>query len=226
MNVSVAGTGIVGRTLAAGFASEGHDITIGTRDVDALMARAEVDAMGNPPFAQWKAEHPDMQVAVLADALTRGDLVVNATAGHASVEALSAGGPDALAGKIVIDTSNPIAEDSGWPPSLFVANTDSLGERLQAAFPDARFVKAWNTMTAAIMCDPSRVGGGDHTIPLCGNDPEAKAEVTSLLQTFGWRDILDLGDIAAARAMEAYLLIWLRGMSALDSGMFNTKFVR
>jgi 8-hydroxy-5-deazaflavin:NADPH oxidoreductase len=226
MNISVAGTGVVGRTIAAGFTSKGHDVTIGTRDVDALMARTGIDAMGNPPFAQWKAEHPGIEVAVMADALVRGDLVVNATAGHASMEALSAGGPDALAGKIVIDTSNPIAHDSGWPPSLFVANTDSLGERLQAAFPDARLVKVWNTMTAALMCDPRRVADGDHTIPFCGNDPEAKAEVASLLEAFGWRDVLDLGDIAAARAMEAYLLIWLRGMTALDSAMFNTKFVR
>lgn len=226
MDISVAGTGVVGRTLAAGFAAKGHDVTIGTRDVDALMARTEVDAMGNPPFAQWKADHPDIAVAVIADVLTHGELVVNATAGHASEEALSAAGAGALAGKIVIDTSNAIAHDSGWPPSLFVANTDSLGEQLQAAFPDARLVKVWNTMTAGLMCDPGSVGGGDHTIPLCGNDGDAKAEVTSLLRAFGWRDILDLGDIVAARAMEAYLLIWLRGMLSLDSAMFNTKFVR
>ena len=226
MKVSVLGTGTVGRTLAAGFAAKGHDVTIGTRDVDALLARTEVDGMGNPPFARWRSDHPDVGVAVMAEVLTHGELVVNATAGHVSKEALSAAGPDALAGKIVIDASNPIDPDSGWPRSLFVTNTDSLGEQLQAAFPDARLVKAWNTMTAGLMCDPGAVGGGDHTIPLCGNDADAKAEVTSLLQAFGWRDILDLGDITAARGMEAYLLIWLGGMTSLDSAMFNTKFVR
>ena len=144
-----------------------------------------------------KTDHADIEIAVLADALTQGELVVNATAGDASMEAMAAGGPGALVGKIVMDTSNPIAHDSGWPPNLFVANTDSLGEQLQAAHPDARFVKVWNTMTAAIMCDPRSIGDGDHTIPICGNDADAKAEVTLLLQAFGWRDILDLGDIAA-----------------------------
>ncbi len=226
MKITIAGTGIVGRTIAAGFASKGHDIRVGTRDVDALMARTEADAMGNGPFAHWKTDHPEIDVTTLAEALTHGELIVNATAGHASMEALSGAGPDALAGRIVADASNPIAPDSGWPPSLFVANTDSLGEQLQAAFPDARFVKVWNTMTASLMCNPEAVAGGDHSIPVCGNDADAKAEVTSLLRAFGWNDVVDLGGIDAARAMEAYLLIWLRGMTAFDSAMFNTKFVR
>ena len=185
VKITVAGTGIVGRTIAAAFASKGHDVTVGTRDVDVLMARTDADAMGNPPFAQWKADHHAIEVAALSDALPQGELVVNATAGHASKEALSAARADALAGTIVMDASNPIAPDSGWPPSLFAANTDSLGEQLQAAFPDARFVKVWNTMTAAIMCNPEAVAGGDQTIPLCGNDADAKAEVTALLQGFG-----------------------------------------
>jgi predicted dinucleotide-binding enzyme len=189
------------------------------------MARTEGDAMGNPPFAQWKAEHPEIGLTTQADAMAHGEIVVNATDGEGSEAALSAGG-EHLTGTIVLDASNPIDHASGWPPSLFVANTDSLGERLQAAFPQARFVKVWNTMTAALMIDPGAIAGGDHTIPLCGNDAGAKAEVAAILESFGWRDILDLGDITAARAMEAHLLIWLRELGALDTAMFNTKVVR
>jgi predicted dinucleotide-binding enzyme len=225
MKVGIVGTGTVGRTLAQSFTRTGHDVVIGTRDVEALMARTDGDAMGNPPFAQWKVEHPEIGLATQADAMAHGDIVANATAGEVSEAALSAGA-EHLDGTIVLDASNPIDHTSGWPPSLFVANTDSLGERLQRTFPQARFVKVWNTMTAALMTDPGVLAGGDHTIPLCGNDAEAKAETTAILESFGWRDILDLGDITAARAMEAYLLIWLRDMSALDTGMFNTKVVR
>ena len=225
MQVGIVGTGTVGRTLAQGFTQKGHDVVIGTRDVEALMARTERDAMGNPPFAQWKAEHPEVGLTTQADAMAHGEIVVNATDGEASEAALSAGG-EHLTGTIVIDASNPIDHASGWPPSLFVANTDSLGERLQAALPQARFVKVWNTMTAALMTDPGVLAGGDQTIPLCGNDAGAKAEVAAILESFGWRDILDLGDITAARAMEAHLLIWLRELGALDTAMFNTKVVR
>ncbi|HEY5859662.1 MAG TPA: NAD(P)-binding domain-containing protein [Actinomycetota bacterium] len=225
MQVGIVGTGTVGRTLAQGFTQKGHDVVIGTRDVEALLARTEGDAMGNPPFAQWKAEHPEVGLTTQADAMAHGEIVVNATDGEGSEAALSAGG-EHLTGTIVLDASNPIDHASGWPPSLFVANTDSLGERLQSAFPQARFVKVWNTMTAALMTDPGALAGGDHTIPLCGNDADAKAEVAAILESFGWRDILDLGDITAARAMEAHLLIWLRELGALDTAMFNTKVVR
>ncbi|HSH33385.1 MAG TPA: NAD(P)-binding domain-containing protein [Actinomycetota bacterium] len=225
MQVGIVGTATVGRTLAQGFTQKGHDVVIGTRDVEALMARTERDAMGNPPFAQWKAEHPEIGLTTQVDAMAYGEIVVNATDGEASEAALSAGG-EHLTGTIVLDASNPIDHASGWPPGLFVANTDSLGERLQAALPQARFVKVWNTMTAALMTDPGVLAGGDHTIPLCGNDAHAKAEVSAILESFGWRDILDLGDITAARAMEAHLLIWLRELGALDTAMFNTKVVR
>ena len=226
MKIGIEGSGVVGRTLAAGFAGQGHDVAIGTRNVDALMARTEPDAMGNPPFAQWKADHPQIGVTTLAEAAAHGELIVNATSGDASHDALTAAGAGNLAGKTVIDAANPIEHDSGWPPSLFVANTDSLGEQLQAAFPDAWVVKAWNTMTAALMTDPSSLAGGDHTIPICGDDERAKAQVSTLLEAFGWRDILDLGDITAARAMEANLLGWLRVMTTLGTATFNTKVVR
>jgi predicted dinucleotide-binding enzyme len=226
MNVGILGTGAVGRALAEGFAARGHDVAIGTRDVEALLARTEVDAMGTPPFAEWHEAHKNLAVMTQAEAAAHGELVINATAGIASKEALEAAGRDHLVGKIVIDTSNAIDPSSGFPPSLFVASDDSVGEQLQAAFPEARFVKTWNTMTSALMCNPQAVGGGDHTIPLCGNDEAARTEVAGLLREFGWTDILDLGDITAARGMEAALGLWLRILMTGQTPMFNTKVVR
>ena len=226
MKIGILGTGVVGRTLADGCTSKGHDVAIGTRDVEALMARTEPDAMGNPPFASWRREHEAVGVRTLKGAAEHGELLINATLGEASLAALDAAGAEALGSKIVIDTSNPIDSGSGFPFTLFVANTDSLGERLQVAFPDARFVKAFNTMTASVMCDPVSLADGDHTITLCGNHEEAKAEVTSLLESFGWRDIIDLGDLTGARAMEAALTVWIRLYGALGTPVFNSKVVR
>ncbi len=190
------------------------------------MSRTGADAMGNPPFSQWRGVHQDVGVQTLRDAAIHGEIVVNATAGIASKDALDAAGADNLAGKVVIDVSNAIDPASSSPLTLFVANTDSLGEQLQAAFPQARFVKTWNTMSAGLMCNPGAVADGDHTIMLCGNDDEAKTVVRSLLEAFGWKHVLDLGDIGGARAMEGYLLLWLRAMGAMETHQFNVKFVR
>ena len=120
-----------------------------------------------------------------------------------------------------------IAFSHGMPPSLAVANTDSLGERIQRGFPAARVVKALNTVTARLMVSPRELGAGDHTVFVCGDDPEAKALVTGLLTDgFGWRDVLDLGDISAARGTESYLLFWLRAWGAMGTGDFNIHLVR
>jgi predicted dinucleotide-binding enzyme len=226
MRVGILGSGSVGRALAEGCTRLGHEVTIGTRDVDALMARNEPDQMGTPPFSSWHAEHGDVGVGTFAEAGRGADLIVNATVGTACIDALGAAGVADAGDVIVIDTSNPLDFSKGFPPSLFVCNTDSLGEQIQRAFPSARVVKAWNTMTSGLMVHPEAVAGGDHTIPICGNDDEAKARVVELLTSFGWRDVLDVGDIAGARGMEAYLLLWLRLLPVHGTSMVNAKVVR
>ncbi len=225
MKVGILGTGTVGRTLAEAFVREGHDVMIGTRDVEALTARAEPDQSRTPPFSAWHAEHENIAMGPYAEAGKFGDLLVNSTAGGGSVEALRAAGAKDLDGRIVIDTSNALDFSAGFPPSLFVGNTDSLAETIQREFPRIRVVKAWNTMTAALMTNPGMLAGGDHTIPICGDDEDAKKEVTSLLEGFGWRDVLDLGDLTGARGMEAYVLFWLNTYTALQNPIFNTKVV-
>ncbi len=226
MRIGVLGTGIVGRSLAEGLARIGNDVSIGTRDVDSLMARDEPDQMGTPPFASWRGEHEDIGVAAFAEVGDGAELLVNATHGTASVAALTAAGAGTVDARIVIDVANPLDFSGGFPPSLWVTNTDSLGEQIQRAFPAARVVKAWNTMTAALMTHPEALADGDHTFVLCGDDEDAKTQVADFLRAFGWRDIVDLGDITNARALEAYVIMWVRMFSALDSPMLNIKVVR
>lgn len=222
MRVGVMGTGTVGRTLAAATAGAGNEVTVGTRDVDTLLARE-----GDDPFAAWAAAHPEVRAATYAEAAADAELVFNATAGTASLAALDAAGSQNLRGKILVDVANPLDFSRGFPPSLTVVNTQSLAEQIQLALPDTAVVKALNTVSASVMVAPRSVGDGDHDLPVCGNDDAAKTTVTQLLAGwFGWRSFLDLGDLSAARGMEAYLLLWVRLYGAVGTAMFNLKVVR
>jgi len=222
----VLGTGPVGQTMAAKLAELGHDVTVGTRSVADAMARSEPDTFGNPPFSEWVGQHPQVAVAALADAAAIGELVVNATNGAGSLEALEAAGEENLARKVLVDIANPLDFSQGMPPSLTVSNTDSLGEQIQRRFPDTRVVKTLNTGNAYLMVDSKQLAGGDHTMFVSGNDPEAKATVRELLRQFGWSDIIDLGGISTARGSEMYLPLWLRIMGSIENPMFNIKVVR
>jgi len=226
MRIAVLGTGPVGQTLAAKLDELGHDVTIGTRDPEATMARTGPDSFGNPPFSDWAAEHPKVAVAALAEASSDADVVVNATNGAASIAALEAAGDESLAGKVLIDVANPLDFSRGMPPSLLVSNTDSLGEQIQRRFPEARVVKTLNSMNAYLMVDPGHLAGGDHTVFVSGDDADAKAQVGELLRQIGWTDIVDLGDITTARGTEMYLPLWARVWAALETPMFTIKVVR
>ena len=224
MRVGVLGTGVVGQAIAGKLSELGHEVVVGTRDPDQTLGRQEPDVFGNPPFGAWQAEHPEVRLAGLADAAAHGEVVVNATAGGAALEALRLAGAANLDGKVLVDVANPLDFSQGMPPSLSVANTDCLGECIQREFPTARVVKTLNTVNASLMVDPGLVGGGDHTVFVSGNDPEAKALVTGLLTEFGWRDVVDLGDITTARGPEMLLPLWLMG--SLGTPMVNVKVVR
>src|SRR5437764_6257818 len=153
MRIGVLGTGVVGQTLSAALARLGYDVAIGTRDVEAALARSEGPRPGMPSFAEWHGEHASVRVAAFPDAAAAGEVLVNATAGSASLDALHAAGEANLHGKVLIDVSNPLDFSAGFPPTLSVANTDSVGEQIQRAFPGASVVKTLNTVTAAGMVD-------------------------------------------------------------------------
>jgi predicted dinucleotide-binding enzyme len=153
--------------------------------------------------------------------------VFNATNGAHSLDALELVPAESLAGKIVVDVSNPLDFSRGMPPTLTVCNTDSIGERIQALHPAAHVVKTLNTVTASLMVDPGQLAGGDHDLFVAGNDADAKAQVSNWLREwFGWRHITDLGDITAARGLEMYLPIWLCLYGASGTPMFNVKVVK
>jgi 8-hydroxy-5-deazaflavin:NADPH oxidoreductase len=227
MKIAVLGTGMVGRALAAKLVDLGHDVVIGTRDVDATLARTEPDGMGNPPYAEWQKDNAQVRLVPLADAGAHGELIVNATSGQGSRSALEGAGAGNLEGKVILDIANPLDFSQGMPPILSIANTDSLAEQLQAAFPEARVVKALNTMNAHVMVDPGRLSGG-HNVFVAGDDADAKKTVTNLLRSFGWTDevIVDLGGIRAARGTEMFLPLWLSLYGALGTGDFNIGIVR
>lgn len=212
MKAAVLGTGTVGRAISARLAELGHDVVVGTRDVDATRARG--------------LDIGDVRLATFADAAAYGDVIVNATSGDVSLAVLDAAGAANLAGKVLIDIANPLDFSDGFPPTLFVKDTDSIGEQIQAAFPAARVVKTLNTLTAELMVHPRLLADGDHTVFVSGNDASAKEVVLDLLRSFGHTDVIDLGDITSSRGTEMYLPLWLRAMGALGTPMFSIKMVR
>ena len=201
VRIGVLGTGVVGRTIAGKLRELGHEVLIGSRT-------AGDDAV---PFA---------------DAAAHGELVFNCTNGVAALDALNAAGAENLAGKVLVDVTNALDFSQGGPPLVGVSIDDSLGERIQRAFPEARVVKALNTMNANVMVDPGLVPG-EHDVLVSGNDDEAKAQVVELLESFGWpaERILDLGDITGARGQELYVALWVRLMGVADGPAFNIHVV-
>ncbi len=225
MNIAVLGTGMVGQALAGRLHELGHAVVVGTRDPEATLARTDPDGMGNPPFSAWHAGHTGVGLATFADAAAGAELVVNASSGAVALDVLRLAGADNLAGKILVDIANPLDFSRGFPPSLFVKDTDSLGEQIQRAFPATKVVKTLNTLTASLMVRPKSLGESS-TIFVSGDDTQAKATVVSLLESFGHDDVIDLGPLETARGTEMLLPVWLRLMGTLGTGKFNFKIVR
>jgi predicted dinucleotide-binding enzyme len=209
MRIAVIGTGPAGRQLAAGFRRIGHDVVVGTRDPEATAQREE-----------WADS--DLPLVAFGDAATGADLVVNATGGQVSLDALARADLD---GKVLIDVSNPLDFSEGFPPRLSVLNTDSLAEQIQRAHPEARVVKALNTVNGAVMVDPGRLPEAT-TIFVAGDDPLAREAVRELLVQLGWSDIIEFPSLDAARGLEMWLPLWVRLMANLGTADFNLRLVR
>jgi 8-hydroxy-5-deazaflavin:NADPH oxidoreductase len=194
MKVGVLGSGDVGKTLAAGFVKHGHDVMIGTREPSKL--------------ADWRRQHAPARVGSFAEAAAFAELAVLSVKGSVAAEAVRAAGAGTLAGKPVIDTTNPIADA---PPEhgvlrFFTGLDESLMERLQSEFPQAHFVKAFNSVGSARMVNPVYAAGRP-TMFICGNDAKSKQTVTGILDQFGW-ETADMGSIEAARAIEPLCMLW------------------
>jgi predicted dinucleotide-binding enzyme len=230
MKISIIGTGSVGQTLASKLVELGHEVVIGTRNVSEKLSVTAKDSYGNPPFSEWHKSNSKVKLETFEKAASSGEIVINATHGGNSIQALKLAGAKNLAGKILIDISNPLDFSKGMPPSLLpgLSNTNSLGEEIQSTFPLALVVKTLNTMWCGIMVNPEMIGGGDHINYISGNDMAAKNRVKKILIQFGWRNesLIDLGDITASRATESMLPIWLRVMGVINSSAFNFRLVK
>jgi predicted dinucleotide-binding enzyme len=199
MRIAVLGTGTVGTTLGGKMRELGHEVRQGSRD----------GSKGDGTFAEVAAH---------------GELLLNCTAGVASLAALEQAGEDNLRGKVLIDVANPLDFSGGFPPRLSLCNDDSLAEQIQRRFPEARVVKALNTVGAPVMVEPGIVPG-EHTIFVAGDDATAKEQVIGLLESIGWsrERVLDVGGIAASRGLEMYLPLWLSLFGRHGSPLVNVQ---
>jgi hypothetical protein len=209
MQIAIMGTGAVGPALGKALAAAGHHVTIGTRDPEQTKAREQWAGIDLPLAAYQELD---------------AEVFINATSGAGSLPALKAVG-DALDGKVVIDTSNALDFSHGFPPSLFISNTDSLAEQLQRELPTARLVKMFNTVANEVMVNPRGLRD-DSTLFVAGNDAAARQTATSVAADLGWTDVFDLGDLTAARGLEMYLPLWVRIFGQLGRAEFNIKLVR
>jgi 8-hydroxy-5-deazaflavin:NADPH oxidoreductase len=217
VKIAILGTGMVGATLAKKLLQIKQDVMMGSRTANSKGAQTWLESVGG-----------NGKIGTFAEAAAFGEIILDCTNGANSLDALRLAGAENLGHKILIQIGNPLDFSKGTPPSLTVCNTDSLGEQTQREFPEVRVVKALNTVNCEVMVNPARVPG-DHALPICGNDAEAKKEVAGKLsEWFGWKpsNIVDLGDITGARGTEMYLPLWLRLWGAVGTPIFNIQLAR
>ncbi|MBC7861574.1 MAG: NAD(P)-binding domain-containing protein [Bacteroidia bacterium] len=216
MKIGILGTGMVGSTIGSKLIALGHDVMMGSRTSTNEKAAAWVKSAGAKSSA-----------GTFAEAAAFGEVIFNCTKGDATLDVMKLAGEKNLAGKILLDISNPLDFSKGMPPFLIpsLSNTNSLGEEIQKQFPATKVVKTLNTMNCNLMVDASLVAG-EHDVFLCGNDDGAKQKVKEILGWFGWKNPIDIGDLTGARATEMMLPIWLKLWGVNQTPNFNFKIVK
>jgi predicted dinucleotide-binding enzyme len=215
MDIGILGTGIVGQTIGTRLVEQGHNVKMGSRQASNENARAWTKAAGK-----------NASQGTYTEVAAFGEILFNCTAGRGSLSALEFARTSDLNNKILIDAANPLDFSRGFPPTLTVCNTDSLGEQIQRAHPLLRVVKALNMMNVDVMVHPERVHGSNDAF-ICGNDRDAKGMVTMILmEWFGWETVIDLGDITNARGMEMAMPLWISLQKKLGTNIFNFKVVK
>jgi len=220
MNIGVLGTGVVGQTIATALTEKGHNVRMGSRSAN------------NEKAAEWvKKSNNHATQGDFNDAASFGEIVFLCLNGNHAIDVVRSIDAENVAGKIIIDVTNPLDFSKGMPPRLIegLNNSTSLGEEIQNTWPGARVVKTFNTVNCDVMVNPKLINNGDHTLFICGDDADAKNKVKHfLVDTFGWRpeSLLDLGGIVASRGTEAYVPFWVMMMQATGSPMFNVKVVK
>jgi len=213
MQIGILGSGVTAQTIGSRLVQLGHEVMLGSRDE------------ANPPAVTWANDAGQHALyGTFMNAAAFGEIVFNCTLGSASLDALTQAGAENLQGKILIDTANPLDRSTDvW--TLTICNTDSLGEQIQRAFPETKVVKTLNTVNANVMVDPAKLLEKTDVF-MSGNDIEAKATVKAILRDwFGWKSVIDLGNITTARSVEMYVLLWHSLRNAISSQRFNIKVV-
>lgn len=215
MKIGILGTGMVGQTIGSKLIHLGNSVKMGSRTAN------------NEKATEWtKSNGANASNGTFADAALFGEILFNCTAGGASIDALKLAGENNFNGKILIDLANTLDFSKGMPPTLSICNDDSLGERMQRTFPQLKVIKTFNSMNCKLMVEPTLVPG-DHDVFVAGNDSDAKEKVKSILsEWFGWKSIVDVGDITASRGLEMLLPLWIRLMGIYKSPNFNFKIVK
>ena len=214
MKVGILGSGDVAKALGTGFVTLGHEVRLGSRTAD------------NPKSTAWaKTAHGKGSTGTFAEAAEFGELVVLATLGVATEEAIRMAGPSHFDGKVVIDTTNPLAFSAQGLPSLAIGHTTSAGEVNQKALPKAHVVKAFNTVGNALFFQP-RFPQGPPTMFICGNSAAAKKKVEGILHEFGWPSVLDIGGIEGSRELEAMCILWVKSAIVLNDFQVAFKLLR
>ena len=219
MKIGIIGSRMVAQIIGSKLLEEGDEVMISSRDITK-------EKRGFPSAKEWQIQQErkglKAHVGSFTESASFGNLVINCTSGAHSIEALTMAGKANLGDKILIDLANPLDFSKGRPPSLTIANTNSLGEEIQRTFPDVRVIKTLNMINAEVMINPGEING-DHDLFICGNDEDAKHLVKNeiLVNRFKWKNVIDLGDLSAARGMEAYVILWVRLMNTLETAQFN-----
>jgi len=216
MKIGIIGTGMVGTAIGNKLIQLGHFIMMGSRTPDNIKA------------SEWATKNgPNASSGTFEDAAFYGETIFLCTSGAVTLEAVKLAGKDNFREKVVVDITNPLDFSKGMPPSLIpeLSNTNSLGEEVQKFLNEASVVKTLNTVNCDIMVNPEKLTE-DTAIFLSGNDAKAKSKVSDILRSFGWKEIIDLGDINTARGTEMMIPFWVNLMSALKTSQFNFRIVK
>lgn len=214
--IGILGTGMVGSTIGSKLIQLGYEVKMGSRTID------------NPKAVDWVRNNgANATQGTFSDVAKFGEIIFNCTKGEHSLKVLKISGVENLAGKVLVDISNPLDFSNGMPPTLIPAlsNTHSLGEAIQQLLPQTHVVKTLNIVNCEVMTDAAKCGS-EITMFLAGNSTEAKKQVEVLLRQFGWTDIIDLGNISHSRSTEMMLPVWLSTYMTLKTGYFGFKIVR
>jgi 8-hydroxy-5-deazaflavin:NADPH oxidoreductase len=201
--VGILGSGEVGQAIGAGFANLGYEVKLGSRSPDSEKLKAWSSKTGK-----------GSSTGSFSQTAAFGEVLVISTLGSAVQEAIGLAGSSHFAGKLVLDTTNPLDYSKGMPPGLFVGLTDSLGEQIQRRVPEARVVKCFNTVPNSQMFHPSFK---DVEMLICGNEMAAKQQATAMIKEFGWKGTIDIGGIDGSRWLEAFVPLWVRTCVAVNS---------